>query len=300
MLPASSSIYQPLRKARHEKLVLRGVEHHLVRWGPESDDPLVLLHGWADTADTFQFMVDAFLRDWPLAGIDWRGFGRSDWCADGYWFPDYLADLDELLDRLCPQQPACLVGHSMGGNVAMLYAGIRPHRVRRLVSLEGVGLPRGSAEDAPGRYREWLDQLRESPAFSTFASFDELAERLLRRNPRIGAERAGFIARSWARNTAEGGIALVADPAHRRVNPYRYRRDEAEACWRQIAAPTLLLLAGDSNLAQHFPAEDALAGIAAHIPGLRIETVADAGHMLHHEQPAEVARLVEAFLMEES
>jgi pimeloyl-ACP methyl ester carboxylesterase len=58
--------YQPIRVPRHEKTTVRGIEHHVVRWGPDSDDPVVLLHGWADTADTFQFMVDAFSRNWPL------------------------------------------------------------------------------------------------------------------------------------------------------------------------------------------------------------------------------------------
>ena len=142
------------RLPRHETRTVRGLAHHVTRWGPESDDPVVLLHGWADTADTFQFLVDALEGDWPLVAFDWRGFGRSAWSGTDYWFPDYFADLDFLLDTLCPAGPARLVGHSMGGNIALLYAGIRPERVRSVVSLEGFGLPRSDAEDAPGRYRE--------------------------------------------------------------------------------------------------------------------------------------------------
>ena len=84
---------------------------HLRRWGPAPSAmrrPVVLLHGCQDTGDTFQFLVDEFERDWPLAALDWRGFGRSDWAPDGYWFPEYLADLDALLELLSfePAGPA--------------------------------------------------------------------------------------------------------------------------------------------------------------------------------------------------
>lgn len=291
--------YRARRAPRHATLELRGLAHHVTRWGPESDDPVVLLHGWADTADTFQFVADALEREWPLAAFDWRGFGRSAWCQDGYWFPDYFADLDRFLDHVCPQGPARLVGHSMGGNIALLYAGIRPERVRRVVSLEGYGLPRVDVAQTPGRFREWLHQLREPPTFGEFKSFDDLARLLERRNPRLPADRAGFVARSWAMETAGGGVRITADPAHKLVNPYRYRRDEAEACWQQITAPALLVLAGASEYLQRLGEDGTPGGFRASIPGVRIETVKDAGHMLHHERPEAVAALIEAFLLEE-
>lgn len=291
--------YQIKRPPRHETLTVRGLAHHVTRWGPASADPVVLLHGWADTADTFQFLADALEDDWPLAAFDWRGFGRSDWSPGGYWFPDYFADLDRLLDHLCPHGPARLVGHSMGGNIVLSYAGIRADRVRRVVSLEGYGLPPVPAEDAPGRLRRWLQQLREPPVFGEFASHDDLAHLLLRRNPRLGPDRAGFIARSWARETADGGVRIAADPAHKRVNPYRYRRDESEACWQAITAPTLMVLAGRSELLPAGGPDEAARRMQELVEGIRVEVLPEAGHMLHHEQPQDVARLVEAFLRQE-
>src|SRR5271166_1405825 len=125
--------YQVLRQPRYETRQVRGIETHVRRWGPASSNsraPLVLLHGWGDTGDTFQFLVDAFQEDRPAVALDWRGFGQSGWARDGYWFPDYLADLDEFLSQLLPGEPARIVGHSMGGNIASLYAGLRPERVR--------------------------------------------------------------------------------------------------------------------------------------------------------------------------
>ncbi|MBS1200551.1 MAG: alpha/beta hydrolase [Proteobacteria bacterium] len=289
--------YAPRRPPRHESVTVRGIEHHLTRWGPDSDDPVVLLHGWVDTADTFQFLVDAFERDWPLAAFDWRGFGRSGWQPDGYWFPDYFADLDQMLDLLCPHGPARLVGHSMGGNIAMLYAGIRPERVRRVASLEGFGLPRTGVEAAPGRFREWLHQLREPQSFGEFRSHDEFAHYLLRRNPRLTAERAAFIARSWAGATGTGAVRVQADPAHKRVNPYRYLREDAEACWRQVVAPALLVLATDSDYRARLGEDGEPERLRRAFPAICVEMLADAGHMMHHERPEAVARLLDDFLL---
>lgn len=288
--------YQPRKPPRHDAVVVRGIAHHVSRWGPESGDPVVMMHGWADTADTFQFVVDEMQADWPVAAFDWRGFGRTRMTADCYWFPDYFADLDQLLDRLCPAGPVRLVGHSMGGNIALMYAGIRPQRVRCAVSIEGFGLARTQPGQAPARYAKWLAQLREAPAFSEYASFDELAQLLLRRNPRLSPDRAAFIAASWAEAIPGGGVRVLADPGHKLVNPYLYRRDEAEACWRQVAAPAMLVLAGQSEFLPRLGADGVAERFRETIPGLRVEVVPGAGHMLHHEQPAAVAQLLEPFL----
>ena len=292
--------YVARRVPREARVVVRGVGHRVLRFGPDSDDPVVLLHGWADTADTFQFLADALERDWPLLAFDWRGFGGSDWTPQGYWFPDYFADLDALLERCCPGAPARLVGHSMGGNTALISAGPRPARIRRVVSLEGFGLPRSQPDDAPGRYREWLQQLRQPPAFGDYQDVAELAQLLRRRNPRLGADVAGFVAAAWTRPAPGGGVRLRADPAHRLLNPYRYRRDEAEACWSRIEAAALLVLGGQSEFLPRLGADGGEEYFRRWIPGVRVEFLEDAGHMLHHERPAAVARLVEAFLLEEA
>ncbi len=286
------------RAPRHEIVDLRGVRHHVTRWGPESDAPLVLLHGWADTSDTFQFVVDALSRDWPIVAPDWRGFGRSAWNGGTYWFPDYFADLEALLDLYAPGAAVTLVGHSMGGNVAGLYGGIRPERVARLVNLEGFGLPRTQPDDAPARYRAWLDHLKSPPAFGRFASVEPFAAVLARKNPRLTPERALFVARTWSVVQPDGSCVVGADPAHKLPNPVLYRREEAEACWRRCVAPTLLVLGGRSEYRPglgHDGTDDYFRGL---YPDLRIATLPDAGHMMHHEQPEAVAALIERFLAE--
>lgn len=288
--------YQPRRAARHATIRLRGLDHHLTRWGRGPGPPLVLLHGWLDTSDTFQFVVDAFAHDQPIVAPDWRGFGRSAWQQGPYWFPDYLADLDALLEEVSPGVPATLVGHSMGGNIACLYAGIRPERVARIVNLEGFGLSRTRPEQAPERYKRWLDELRAPPAFSTYETLEQFVAVLRRKNARLTPERAEFIARSWSQRLPDGGYTVSADPAHKLVNPVLYHREEAEAVWRLAVAPTLLVLGGQSAFRAHLGADGSDDYFRSIFSNLSIATLPDSGHMMHHEEPEAVAALIESFL----
>jgi pimeloyl-ACP methyl ester carboxylesterase len=292
MIPA----YVPRRVPECFELRLRGLRHHVTRWPGDDPAPVVLLHGWADTGDTFQFLVDEMSTRRSFVAPDLRGFGRSEWPAEGYWFPDYFADLEALLDALVPDGPVTLVGHSMGGNIATLYAGIRPQRVDRVVCIEGFGLARTTPAQAPARYREWLDQLRTPPAFARFPSLEAFAQLLARRNPRLPAERAAFIAAAWSELHADGSVTMRADPAHKRVNAVLYRREEAEFVWREIAAPVLYVVAEQSDFLPRLGEDGRPESMARLIPRLEPCLVPDAGHMVHHEQPERLARAIEDFL----
>jgi pimeloyl-ACP methyl ester carboxylesterase len=147
-------------------LDIRGLRYHVRHWKGQGEK-LFLLHGWMDVSASFQFLVDAFTKDWDVYAPDWRGYGHTSWSgSDNYWFPDYMGDLDVLLERLQPEAPVNLVGHSLGGNVGGLYAGVRPERIARFVNLEGFGMPITRAEQAPKRYARWMDELKEAPAGS--------------------------------------------------------------------------------------------------------------------------------------
>src|SRR5581483_1408360 len=106
----------------------------------------------------------------------------SAWQPQGYWFHDYLADLEALADRFAPGQKLRLVGHSLGGNIVMNYAGIRPSRALRVVSLEGFGIPEERADDAPRKAAAWLDALRAPPRFRPYEGLEGVAERLRKKN----------------------------------------------------------------------------------------------------------------------
>jgi len=279
-------------------LSIRGLRYHVRTWGNPDATRLFLLHGWMDVSASFQFAVDALEHDWFVIAPDWRGFGLSEWINNSYWFPDYIADLDALLRHFQPDAPAILVGHSMGGNVANLYAGIRPERVGKLVLAEGFGLPPTKPEKAPERYARWLEENDNSPGLRPYASFDDVVERLKKNNPRITDERAAFLAPHWAERKPDGSIHLRADPCHKMVNPVLYRIEEAMACWKRISAPVLWLW-GDGEWMMKWMKGDKslLDSYRACYRSLREETIADAGHMMHHDQPARFAHAVESFLL---
>jgi pimeloyl-ACP methyl ester carboxylesterase len=286
-----------MRPSHSRFVTIRRQQFHLREWG-EADSPLlVMLHGWMDVSASFQFVVDALEHEWRVVAPDLRGFGESQWnTGDCYWFPDYLADLDALLDQLSPVAPVDLVGHSMGGNIAMLYAGIRPQRVRRLVNLEGFGLRDGAPEQAPDRYALWLDELKAGAKLRDYASLDEVAARLRRNNPRLTAERAAFLAPFWSQRTADGRFRVAADPSHRLVNPTLYRWPEAAACWARIAAPLLWIEAERREPESWSVPLGEIEMRRRILPDMQFDVVADAGHMLHHDQPHDVARRIEVFL----
>ena len=258
---------------------------------------MFLLHGWMDVSASFQFMVDALRADWDVYAPDWRGYGLTEWGkSDSYWFPDYVADLDRLLESLESEKAVNLVGHSLGGNVACLYAGIRPQRVAKLVNLEGFGLGETRPEQAPRRYARWLDELHERPTLRPYKDFDALAERLRTGNPGLTRERAEFLARHWGKQSG-AEVVLRSDPAHKIVNPLLYRYEEVRACWAQVAAPVLWVDAAESDTLKRLGLTEAQhAERRSSFSNLTHVTVKDAGHMLHHDRPGEVARLVEAFL----
>ena len=285
-----------MRSARSVEFSVRALRYHCTCWGEASAPLLFMLHGWGDAGASFQFVVDALEGDWHVIAPDWRGFGHSDWAPHGYWYPDYLADLDSLLEQVSPDRAVPLIGHSMGGNIACLYAGIRPSRVAAVVTIDGFGLPDADPSEAPGRYQKWLRDLDGAQGWRIYDDFEALATRLQKQNPRLIDERAAFLARALGRELADGRVTLLADPAHRRVNPVLHRRGEAEACWRRVRAPVMWIEPGEVHLRDRLGlgAADVAAGKAC-FADFREHLIADAGHNLHHDAPEQVARLIEHF-----
>ena len=306
----SADPYRPRRRSRSIHVEARGLRQHLLEWGDptttHAERPtLVMLHGWMDVAASFQFVVDAFAEDRHVLALDWRGFGGSEEPAgDTYFFPEYLGDLEIVLDRLfgSARGPIDLLGHSMGGNVAMLYAGVRPQQVRRLVNLEGFGMPRSAPTQAPGRFGRWLDELKTPMQLRPYAHLAAVADRLTKTNPLLRPDRAAWLAGHWSRPTGVGEErVLLADADHKRMSPLLPNVDEWLECWKRIAAP-LLWVEGDRTdvslwwgdrytKAEFHERLNVVADARRHV-------VSPAGHMLHHDRPEDIAALIEAFLSE--
>jgi pimeloyl-ACP methyl ester carboxylesterase len=309
------TMYKEKRPARSEFVPIRGLSYHIQHWGDAPTaalPPLVLLHGWMDVAASYQFMVDAFSDAFAssrsIIAPDWRGFGQtksstSDVPADNYWTPDYLADLDFLLDHYAPGQAVDLIGHSMGGNVAMVYAGVRPARIRKLVNLEGFGMPASQPSQAPGRYAQWMDQLKSLQRgeldLKTYNDVAGVARRLMRTNPRLSADKADWLARHWARPEAAGKWKILGEAAHKVINAQLYQVEEVLAIYRCISAPTLAVESAGDSIKTWWKGKytlDEYHERLQHISQVQVAVIDDAGHMLHHDQPELLAQLIADFL----
>ena len=298
-------MYQVKRTSRSEFVPIRDVSYHVRLWGEPTPNkpPLVMVHGWMDVAASYQFVVDAFAQDRYVIAPDWRGYGDTSGPADNFWFPDYLADLDFLLDHYAPTQAVDLVGHSMGGNVAMLYSGVRPERIRRLVNLEGFGMPATQPAQAPKRYAKWIDELKQLHAgnldLKAYDSVQGVASRLMKTNPRLKADKAEWLAQHWARANDQGQWKILGNPAHKITNAQLYRVDEVLEIYQCITAPTLAVEASDNSMDQWWKGKYSLAQYHERlqsVPNVSIASVMGAGHMMHHDQPEVLAGLIEEFI----
>ena len=305
-------MYQATHSSTSSFAPIRTQRYHLRTWGaPVADQPtLVMVHGWMDVGASFQFVVDALhaqgMAPAHIVAPDWRGYGLTTGPAvDSYWFGDYVGDLDALLRHISPDQPVNLLGHSLGGHVSMMYAGVRPARVNKLINLEGFGMPATQPAQGPGRMQKWLDELlafeRGDIALRGYPSADGVARRLMKNNPRLREDRALWLAQHWAAADALGQWNILGDPAHKLANPVLTRAEEITATYARIAAPTLVVVAEHSHEAlkawwQGRYTLDEFAERLKHVPNLQRAGLADAAHMLHHDQPEALAALVGGFL----
>jgi pimeloyl-ACP methyl ester carboxylesterase len=302
----TATAYAVRRPAQSRHVAVRGLRYHVNLWGDPAaitqERPLLVwMHGWMDVGASLQFVVDAMRDERTIAAPDWRGFGgtAAPPATDSYWFADYQGDLDALLDALSPQAPVDLAGHSMGGNVVMTYAGARPERVRRLVNMEGFGLPESKPEQAPERLRQWLDELKTPQRLMPYATLGDVAARLIKNNPRLSRARATWLAAHWAEQRADGQWHVLGDPAHKRVNPSLYRKDEIVEGWKRITAPTLWIEGDETDPTRwwghRYPRSefDARIGVVRKLQRVRL---ASCGHMLHFDQPQALAGAMQEFL----
>lgn len=279
---------------RTRKLELRGLQFQIQEWGDPSLPKLFLLHGWMDCGASFKFMVPELLAHYHVIAPDLRGFGETDHAVGGYWFPDYYADLEALLEHYSPHAKVDLIGHSMGGNIVMMYAGIRPDRVSRVLSLESFGLLPTSPDIAADRYRKWLLEVLSAESARVYPNANALKRSIHKGNPRLSPEMIDELASLWGKPVGDdGAMMLKHDHAHRYTNPVRYNYEDTKSVWRQATAKLGVVAATESPVFSRLAAKNRVADIKA-LMNLADENYYElgCGHMVHLEQPQQVAAIV--------
>jgi pimeloyl-ACP methyl ester carboxylesterase len=301
-------MYQVKNISRTSFIRLRQLNYHVREWGTPRPGqlPLFMVHGWMDVSASFQFVVDAMQQDRHIIAPDWRGFGLTDVGeVDTFWYPDYLADLDALVDHFQPEGHIDLLGHSMGGTVVSMYAGARPERIRRLINLEGFGLAATKPTQAPGRYAKWLNEVKAARQgemnLRSYPDSEAVAQRLIKTNSRLSLDKAQWLAQHWSQQNSNGEWEILGHPAHKVINPYLFRVEEMLAIYQSISAPVLNVEASQNDLEKWWQGKYKLEEFherLKHIKDIQSVTIQDAGHMMHHDQPFELAQHIEAFLQQ--
>ena len=272
---------------------------HATEWGDPAAPPLVLIHGGRDHGRSWDAVAKALAAEWRVIAPDLRGHGDSAWTADGNYHPEAMAgDLAALIETF-GDAPLTLVGHSLGGNIALRYGAAFPERVRRLIAIEGLGpspklMRERDALGPGGQLRGWIEARariagRELRRYATVA---EATARMRAANARLTEAMAAHLTEHGVRREADGAFVWKFDPAL----PASVRLPDLsevayQTLWRAVACPTLLIYGRDSWASD--PRED---GRAAHLPNAKIAMIEGAGHWVHHDQPEAFLAALRSFL----
>jgi pimeloyl-ACP methyl ester carboxylesterase len=271
---------------------------HYVDWGDPGGPPLLLLHGGRDHCRNWDWVAAALREEWHIIAPDLRGHGDSQWSADGsYSMAGYIYDLAQLIHQQ-HLAPATIIGHSLGGNIALRYAGIYPETVARLVAIEGLGpspqrLAERDATTIAERMDQWiLEQRRLAGRLPRrYASIEDAFRRMQEENPHLTAEQARHLTIHGANQNEDGTYSWKFDNYVRAWPPYDMRGRDIQLLWSRIRCPTLLLYGKESWAGD--PAED---GRAERFHRATVVGIDRAGHWLHHDRLDEFLRVVRQFL----
>ena len=266
--------------------VSMGLSLNVCAWGDPGAPPLILLHGVRDHARSWDLIAEAFAERYRVLAPDLRGHGDSEWAKGGFYPTEgYVFDLAELVETL-GLADLTIIGHSLGGNVGLRYAGLFPDKVKRIVAIEGLShspklIAAERAKPVEQRLRDWIARQREiagKPA-RRYATLAEATARLAAEHPRLDAGFAAQLAREGVRDNGDGTFSFKFDPALRAFPPVELAAEDAWRLWSLVACPALLVYGAQSWASN--PVQD---GRASHFRDARVVTLEGAGHWAHHDR----------------
>lgn len=265
------------------------------QWGADEKPPLLLIHGGRDQSRSFDDLAARFAADYRVIAPDLRGHGDSDWSNEAhYTLTDFVADLILLVDQI-EGGPIDVIGHSLGGNLALRIAAIVPERIRRLVAIESLELPltRNSSVDGiplADRWRAWLTERRSDPARvrRVYPTLAAAVERIAREFPQLDRQLVNHLAAHSTRSVSDGLVWKYDDRTRTRP-PEDVAGGEFDQLLAAIHCPTLFFY-GDASWIP-LPSPTRLALLADH----RLVQLPGAGHWLHHERLDQVAADIASF-----
>jgi len=272
---------------------------HYVDWGNDGAPPLILLHGGMDHSRNWDWVARELRQDFHVIAPDLRGHGDSQWSADGnYQLHSHVYDLAQLIQEQ-KLAPVAIVGHSLGGNIALRYTGAYPETVSKIVAIEGLGLPPAmeaerAAMSVDERLRKWIDEQRSLSRRSPrhYGSLDEAIARMEEANPRLSPAQARHLTIHGINQNEDGTYSWKFDNYVRPFSPVGLTPDELHHLWSRITCPTLLIHGCESWASD--PSED---GSLAYFRAARLAKFEGAGHWVHHDRLKPFVDEVKKFLL---
>jgi len=266
---------------------------HYVDWGNPEAPPVLLVHGGQDHCRNWDAVAADLCRDYHVMAPDLRGHGDSAWCiGGGYTMSDFVFDLAQLV-RQKTSKPIHLIGHSLGGAVSLLYAGLYPDRIKHLIIIEGTWQLQMPLEPIEIRVPEWIDEVHAltSRVPKQYRSIDEAMVRMKEKNPFLTDAQARHLTIHGMIQNENGSYSWKFDNFTRMISPHRFAASEILGMWARIQAPTLLIHGSESWLGD--PRGNKLMEKFRNADLLMIE---GAGHWPHHNETAKVIAALRSFL----
>ncbi len=266
---------------------------HYVVWGDEGKPPVILIHGGRDHCRNWDAVSLALLDRYTIYAPDLRGHGDSAPALGGmYSLPEFVLDIATLVANL-GTGPVTIIGHSLGGAIALQYAGTFPERVTKVVAIEGLGPPVIEPQPAHLRMRRWIDHMHEMESRQPrrYASLEEATRRMMEANPRLRPEIARHLTAHGTRRNDDGALLWKFDNYVRIRSPYEFNLKDAQDIWSRIRAPVLLIQGRES-----WAPDPEKSGRVATIPDYRSAVIQDAGHWVHHDQLDRFLEVITEFL----
>lgn len=252
-------------------------------WGRDHLPPLLLVHGGLDHARNWDWVARSLREHFHVYAMDLRGHGNSAWAPGAmYSTAEHVLDVSTLVDVL-GGGPIHLIGHSLGGILTLMYAGLFPDRAGKVIAIEGLGLPAAHRihKPAPERMRAWIDSVRkmEQREPHSYANLDAAVARMKEANPQLSGEVARHLTVHGTNWNADGTLSWKFDNYVRCLAPYGHNIDEQRAIYAEIACPVLLVWGRESWMPDPETEDRALA-----IRNRRVLKVDGAGHWVHHDR----------------
>ena len=268
---------------------------HYLDWGNEGAPPLLLIHGNRDHCHNWDWVAQELRDDYHIIAPDLRGHGDSQWATGStYSSVEFVYDIAQLVHQT-KLAPLKIIAHSLGGGVALRYAGVYPENVSGMVVIEGTGGPWWMRQGQPPheRLRDWIAATRKMSGRGPrrYASLEEAYERMQEANQHLNPEQARHLTIHGSNQNEDGTYTWKFDNYTHAMSPYDMGHSDTQQLWQNIACP-VLLVSGSESWARHGTAGR---DITRDFQNARHEVIEDAGHWVHHDQLATFLRLTREF-----